>query len=250
MPETSRHQALVPQKLAPGKEGRPIELLANFYKITTNAEGTVFHYDLEITRIRKAKDAELDLSSLKVSETPILDKSSSSPSSSDKSAEGSGEFKVKSKEAERSDRFTAKFADQVIKQLLTTSPTFNGVRYVHDNMKNLFTMKMIDLNNQRQATFAVVVDIDGRPCDFNVRVKLVDNIAVKEVIDYYMRKKEDLSERVVSVYEILLRFIMGKDYVTFQRKLFDLESITGSPKVSFIFVYLFSNILPHLCRSN
>lgn len=260
MPETVRHQQLVTQKMAAGKEGRPIELLANFYKITTRGDVAVIHYDLDIVRNRPPKgagapgssggggggDSPPDVSGLNISGGG---KSSSDSPSTDTSGEvnvgepttGAGGGAAPGGDAAgaggaapstSSDRFVMRFASQVISKMIADNETFAGVRLVHDGQKNLYTTRMLDFKGQPSVKFAVQIDIDGHPADFNVRVRMVENVPVKEVIEYYTKKKADLSERVISIYEHVLRFIMGKDYAAFQRKLFDMGTISSSPKVT------------------
>src|SRR5699024_9908135 len=69
------------------------------------------------------------------------------------------------------------------------------------------------------------------PTDFSVKVTLVERVPLNEVIEYYTRRKKDLCERTISVFEIIFKFIMGQNYEIFQRKLFDLNTTTSSPKV-------------------
>src|SRR5699024_9052003 len=55
MVPTTKHNPLIQQKMQHGKEGRPVELVANFYKFATS-DVTIFHYDVDISKERRNGD--------------------------------------------------------------------------------------------------------------------------------------------------------------------------------------------------
>ncbi|KAH9393323.1 argonaute 5 [Tyrophagus putrescentiae] len=223
MPTTICPENKITQELAHGSEGRPIELMANFYKLTVSGDRSIYHYDIDVSREKKEPavyESDFSLSDFDHSDSFSLSSSSSS------------DFEGAVNPNPNNERFLAKFVSQVIEKMLAKNETFTGVRHAHDGVKNLYTTTPYNFNGHNGIELAVRLNIDGeRPEDFKVKVKLVEKVPVSEVIEYYARKKNDLSERVISLFEIFLRFIMGKHYVTFQRKLFDLNSITSSPQV-------------------
>ncbi|XP_017478369.1 PREDICTED: protein argonaute-2-like, partial [Rhagoletis zephyria] len=198
MPLTSNHQNLVVQKLVAGTEGHPIQLLANYYKLNVLENSFVYHYDIDISRERQENACDSDSCIIHFSDT----NSNKDP-----------------------------FANQVISKMLSENNIFIGVRHVHDGLKNLYTTQPFNFPHHNVMNLDVKIIVDKQPVKFTVRVKLVERITLKEIIEFYTSKRNDLNKRVLSVFETILRFIMGKHYVTFQRKFFDLTSITSSPRV-------------------
>lgn len=234
MPSTSSHQSLVTQELTPGTEGQPIELLANFYKLTTPNKCFIYHYDLAVERPRIPGVVE-EMSKLKLDSQSSKFPPSNTPSSSSPSSDSDSDDSTTSK---KRDLLVARYAGEVIKKMLSESPVFSSVPHAHDGEKNLYTTTELNLNGRRSAEFPVHLLIDNQLKDFTVRTKLVGRVQSNEIIEFYTKKRNDLSDHVVSVFEVILRFIMGKNYVTFQRKLFDLNTITRSPNVSVVLLLI------------
>ncbi len=211
MPLTSNHQNLVVQKLVAGTEGHPIQLLANYYKLNVLENSFVYHYDIDISRERQENACDSDSCIIHFSDT----NSNKDP-----------------------------FANQVISKMLSENNIFIGVCHVHDGLKNLYTTQPFNFPHHNVMNLDVKIIVDKQPVKFTVRVKLVERITLKEIIEFYTSKRNDLNKRVLSVFETILRFIMGKHYVTFQRKFFDLTSITSSPRVRLYLSFYTLHIFP------
>jgi hypothetical protein len=177
----------------------------------------VFHYDIDISKEKRAGNG-----------TPSNegDRKPGSPTGSHHS-DDSNEM------ATNLERFIKKFAPKIVEKFIEDQKAtlFQGARYVYDGFKNLYTVKYLDMKGQNQLTFKTQIEVDGRPADFIVKLKLADKMDMKEVVDYYQHRKEDLSERALSIYEIVFRFIMGNHYETFQRKFFDLSTASSARNV-------------------
>lgn len=63
------------------------------------------------------------------------------------------------------------------------------VPFAHDGSKNFYTTSAFSFQKGNRETFEVRFPIKGRwPLDFIIKVKLVDRVPAKEVIDCYLKK--------------------------------------------------------------
>ncbi|KAJ6216351.1 hypothetical protein RDWZM_007508 [Blomia tropicalis] len=201
MPETAKFKSLQCQPHNQGKEGRAIELVSNFYKIDSSSVVTL-HYDIQITPGKESSDRT----------------SSDHPSNPSSLSD-----EVRNANLER---FIKKFAPKIFELLtVTKSDLFKDVTYCYDGYRNFFTTKLLNFNGKQSYNAKVQVQIDNRPKDFDVKLTFVDRINMQEVTDFYNGKATEISERVISIYEILLRSIMSKDYAVFQRKFYDMSTL-------------------------
>ena len=53
MPTTISPENKITQELSHGSEGRPIELLANFYRLAVSGDRSIYHYDIDVSREKK-----------------------------------------------------------------------------------------------------------------------------------------------------------------------------------------------------
>ena len=227
MPQTVQLPILVPQKLPHGTEGRPVELIANFYHFTTS-DIAVVHYDIDITKDKKfVKSGNGNGNGNGSNGNGNGNGNGQSPTGSSNTSSTSSDEMTTNLE-----RFIKKFSPKIVDKFVADNPAlFQTVRHVYDGGKNLYTTKLLDFRTKHDYHTKIELQIDNRPANFNVKLKMVDRIGVSEVLDYYSKKKDTLSERAVSIYEIIFRFIMGKNYEVFQRKFFDLSTTLSSPKV-------------------
>lgn len=220
MPESVEHKQLVKQPLAAGFEGQPIDLIGNFYRIINpTADVSVYHYDVDIGKFRpprRPRDGDMAAGPAKESDElqqrPLSD-----------------EMKL------AQERFIKKFSDKIVEKVVADNANiFKDVPYVYDGFKNLYTTKLLELNSDTVA-LTVEMDIDNRPANFKVILRQVDKVSLAEAKDYYENKSgaKVISERVLAVYDIIFRFVVGKSYEQYQRKFFDTSEtgIQGSNKV-------------------
>ena len=215
---------MVEQQLKHGNNGRPVELIANFFKFNISSI-TVFHYDIDIKKEEKDRSsASTSSKSGGSGSSPTENKSGSSSDSS--SDTGSEEMNT------NLDRFIKKFSPLVVQQFIVKNKNmFQLVRYVYDGFRNLYTVKPLDFDNKKKFVQKVQISVDGRSSDFVITLKLVEKVDSSQVIDYYKQLDLSVSDRAISVYEIFFRFLMGQKYELFQRKFFDISTSSTSPKV-------------------
>ena len=242
-----------------GTEGRPVELVANFYKFTTEPNMSVFFYDVNIKRKEKEKNKSDKGSGdeKKESGESSGNNNGSGPSSGSGNGNGSGEGSGNGNgddvisssststptdshhshsgtaDSTNLERFIKKFSPQIVEKLVAENEQFRGVPWVFDGQKNLYTKKKLNFGGHKRMQFQVQLDMGmgRRPADFDVKMKLVECIAIKEVFEYYAKTKDNLSDRAISIYETVFRFIMGKEFETFQRKFFDMPTVQNVPRV-------------------
>lgn len=209
MPPSEMNKQLVKQQLEPGIEGVPIELIGNFYRILTS-EMMVHQYDVKIVKLR---DARKNPDGSVISAQPMED--------------------LPEERQAAQERFIKKFADLTLTQFIKENDSiFSNVPHVFDGYKNLFTTRVLVFeNHQDEMTKNVRVDIEGRPATFSLTLKRVETVTLSEAIDFYQNQSQTpISNHVISVYDIIFRQIIGKEYTQHQRKFFDLKKAQQSNK--------------------
>ncbi|KAJ6219071.1 hypothetical protein RDWZM_004883 [Blomia tropicalis] len=186
MPESVNHESLTKYTNNSGSEGRTIDLLCNHYKVTTT-DKVIFHYDINMS-IRKNQTKEnKDIRS-------------------------------------RSDSLSSSESDEE-NNTLNKPEIFKNIPYCYDGGNNLYTTRLIDFKGDLKLKEIIPISVNNRTIDFKVKITNVDQISLKEVEDYYRRKQSNLPQKIVSIYEILIDFIVGKQFSVFQRKFYDLSKI-------------------------
>ena len=233
MPTSCLQKALIKNPLKYGTEGQTIDLVSNFYKINTS-DVVVFHYDIDI-RKEKPKSNKGDIKEEEKrqlesdKDDPITTTESTSPTPSSGSNNSSDEV------SNNLDRFIKKFSPEIVGQFIhDQGKLFNNVHYVYDKQKNLYTVKMLDFDKKKYFEDKVVIKVDNRYTEFIVKIKLVERNSLNDVLEFYSGIKNDLSERIVSIFEIIFRFVINKNYESFQRKFFDLQTIKVSRNVNLV----------------
>lgn len=224
MIDSRENAPLLSQKMSHGTEGVPIALVSNFYPIH-HQKLLVYHYD---TAIAKVTHQTADLTS-----------------EGDQPKKGEDQLSEAKKLSQ--ERYIKKFADTILAKCLAVFPDiFSNVPYVYDGWKNLYTTRRF--NFEGQLTVQVKVHIEGRLCAFSVRLSLVASVSLDEAVAYYSgQTKVPISERVISVFETIFKFVIGKSYGSYQRKFFDLENAQRTPKVKLVdFVQGFINAVSFL----
>ncbi|KAJ6224924.1 hypothetical protein RDWZM_003469 [Blomia tropicalis] len=205
MPEPKPFTQLVKQKLTHGTRGEPIELISNFYNFL-HADRLIHHYSVNIKKIFIPRHENTKSSG---DETFVLDE------------------EKKTAQMKFIKRFAEKIFDSFVKE---NSKVFGGITYVYDGYANLYTTKELD---QLDDNYNLKVNIEGRIGNFLIDLKCVRTISLSEVENYYRGKsgQVSISEEVLSIFEIIFRFIYKKEFAINQRKFFDLSQIIHEPKV-------------------
>ena len=106
---------------------------------------------------------------------------------------------------------------------------------MYDGLKNLYSTKPLKFSSddkKKEFTKNVNVDIDGKSVCFMIIFNLADSVSMRDAVDYYEGKTtKPISERIISIFEIIFRSVIGKSYTPYQRKFFDLDQVQKSPKV-------------------
>lgn len=212
----AQHPTLVPQKLGHGTVGRPVNLVANFYKLNIS-DVEIFHYDVEITKFQVNPQPE----------KPAFVKSVPPPSPDNSDSTGSSE------KTPTAEKFIRLFSPLILKKVLDEKKDmFKDVAFVFDGYKSLYTTRQLVLDAvlSGKPGYKVTITIDGRPKDFSFRLRLVERVAVREVLDYYAGKGNTVGERTLSAYEVALNYIFGLNYENFRRSHYDIDTAEKSPK--------------------
>lgn len=200
--------------MTPGTIGRQVQLLANYYKITT-ADVVVVHYDVEITKAENERFAK------KAPPAGGKPKTEAEAAAAAEEAEEANKAFV---------RFLARCSNDIIKALVAANQAIfsKDLQYVWDGQRNLYTTKLLKLSGgggDEQVFNNLKVDIPGgRPGFFKLKVKRVDRVDLSEVTSFYNKKTGDISERVLSIFEMVFRFMCTGPYESYQRKFFDMST--------------------------
>ena len=174
-------------------------MVGNFYRLI-HEEITVHQYDVDIVKLRK----------------PIIGPGGAELPSTDT---------LPDDRRAAQERFIKKFAEKILVEFIKASnDIFQDTPYVFDGYKQLYTTRILHFDDEKNDySKKVEVDIDGRVSSFMLTIKRVDTVSLNEALDFYNNKSTlNISEKVISVFEVILRFVIGKGYTPHQRKFFDL----------------------------
>ena len=178
------------QLLVPGKEGREIQLISNFYKMDIKPL-LVYHYDVDIQVDKRSQIGE-------GGDTPST---SSLP-----------------------EAFLKKFFNVIMDEVVRKNPIeFKNVRFITDQSKNLYTIRKLPLKCDE--LFAnIEVEIEGRKRNFKVKLQLAADINLSKVFDFYNKKSNEVGEKVLNILTLFFNNIAKQKYSEFQRKFFDADN--------------------------
>lgn len=188
-----------------GKDGQPIDLVGNFYKILLKSL-VFYHYDLGITfdkQITNLRNLEL------------IDPTSELSSANAKDQ-----------------KFIRRFAEDIFKKFIDQNRSYftRDVAFVFDGFKNVYTMIKINMPGKMLRN-KVDLSIDGRVRNFIVKLELVDTIDSSVVEQFYDKKMDvEIEQKVITAYEIFFKHLMAEQYEQFQRKFFDLDTAGGGQR--------------------
>ncbi len=206
--ETLLLETIVSQQMTPGTIGRQAQLLANYYKITT-ADVVVVHYDVEITK------AESDQFAKKA------------PAGPSKNETETAVVETKKTKNKAFVRFFSGYSNDIIKALITANQAiFKDLLYVWDGQRNLFTTRLLNLSGGGEQVFNnLKVEIPGgRPSFFKLKVKLVSRVDLSEMTSFYDMKTGEINNRVLSIFEIVFRFMCTGPFESRRQKFFDINT--------------------------
>lgn len=246
MPESVENKQLLHQQMACGTEGTSVELISNFYQIM-HSDIKVYHYDCEIVKVRVPREprnsGEPSSPPDGIKRSPDSGLGCGGDSKKEQPQEGQPQ-ELSDDRKMAQERFIKKFADKILDDFACAHPNlFEDAAHVYDGWKNVYTTKLLNFGTGHQITEKVDVNIDQKMATFKVTLKLVDRISMSEALEYYNGKaKSAISERIISVFEAILRYVMSKSYSSYQRKFFDLRQVERSPKAALVdFVQGFIN---------
>ncbi|KAJ6225576.1 hypothetical protein RDWZM_004121 [Blomia tropicalis] len=206
-----------------GTNGRPINLVSNFYKLSIT-ETTIYHYDVNI----QYESKNVDVKNLPEIETLTLkEKKESDSDRSDSPLPNDSEEVVNSVQ-----RLIQRHATEIFNQFVSENEQyFQRMNYVFDGSRNLYVTEELGLPTERK-TFQtkLTMRIENRPASFCIKLRMVEMISTKDIHDFYSGSESSISERSISIYEIIFRSIMAKNYELFQRKFFDLSTAQSSAR--------------------
>ncbi|KAH9398919.1 argonaute 5 [Tyrophagus putrescentiae] len=185
-----------------------VQLLANYYKITT-ADVVVVHYDVEITK------AESDQFAKKA------------PAGPSKNETETAVVEAKKTKNKAFVRFFSGYSNDIIKALITANQAiFKDLLYVWDGQRNLFTTRLLNLSGGDEQVFNnLKVEIPGgRPSFFKLKVKRVSRVDLSEMTSFYDMKTGEINNRVLSIFEIVFRFMCTGPFESHRQKFFDINT--------------------------
>ena len=201
MPESVQHDRLVNQAMKSGTNGSPVELIANFFRLETTGLD-VLHYDIEIKKARR---------------NDVSSSSSTSELSAPQPMTSGAEF------------FIRKFTPKILEHFFASNPDISqNVPFVHDGARNMYAAKKLNLPAM---PVTLSINIDGRVSEFTVKLTQVGQVNLSEVDHYYGKQVANISENVFAVYDLILRFVIGKFYTSYQHSFYDLSQKQHSPNV-------------------
>lgn len=212
MPDSVSHDQLVKQSLPSGSEGRPVELLSNFFKINTSGT-TVYQYAIEL---KKVVFKTSDKDSGNISEYQIAP------------VQKGLEMFIK--------KASSEIIDQYFKQ---NSQAFFDNSFVHDGSQKVFSTYELNLSNVADVqTF----NIGKRPTRFLIILTLTSLVDLKELENYYKdgSNARTISPSIVPVYEQVFRSVIEKKYTPHQSSFYCLEKRERTASEAFQFVHGFS----------
>ncbi|XP_017494677.1 PREDICTED: protein argonaute-2-like, partial [Rhagoletis zephyria] len=213
MAESVLHEQLVRQGLGSGSEGRPVELLSNFFKITTNGK-VVYHYSIGLQKMAyRPEDPK------------------------------SGDIKqyVLAPLQPGLEVFIRKCSAEILGAYFQqNAEVFGRTPFVHDGAQKLYSTRPLDLKDVPQVqTFTV----GGREARFAVTISLVGEIDLRELDNYYAAggKAKTLSPAIIPVYEQVFRFLIEQQFTAYQSSFYDpLQRERSKSSRAFEFVCGFS----------
>ncbi|KAH9403618.1 hypothetical protein TYRP_014803 [Tyrophagus putrescentiae] len=212
MPESVFHEQLVEQGLGSGSEGRPVEILSNFFKIITDGK-VIYHYSIDLKKMAYSPDDPMSGSIEQYVLAPV---------------QKGLEIFIK--------KASAEILNMYFKQ---NSEVFGRTPFVHDGTQKLYSTRLLDLQHVPQVqTFT----IGGREIRFAVVLSLAAVIDLKELDNYYASggNVKTLSPSIVPVYEQLFRFVIEKQFTAHQSSFYDLLQRERTSSRAFEFVRGFS----------
>ncbi len=191
MCETPVDRSTQIQKHPKGKDGTPIELIANMFPLLVGI-ANCFHYDIEIKLAQ--------------------DNSGSAP------VAGLREKKMR--------RLAQKENRQVIEKLANEwTDVFGGRKYVFDGQKNIYTGEKLTITDGQQVSHQVVIELDGfLEKTYEVFIKFANNVNISLLDDFFDGKlknaKFDDFQQVLQVLEITLGYIPQQSRIPIGRCLY------------------------------
>lgn len=135
-------------------------------------------------------------------------------------------------------RFLTRSSSFIIEELVKTNPAiFKDLQYLWDGQRNFYTTKQINLKGEEQV-FTVNVNFPhGKPGAFMLKIMRVDRVDLSQVKSFYDKNTGDISERVMSIFDLVFRFMCTGSYVGHQRKFYDMatrQSMYKAPFADFV----------------
>lgn len=201
MPESESHAVLCKQLMGSGTEGQNVELVSNFFKISSKAV-LVYQYSVTIKQEQQQEQKP-------------------------KNAENSGKPFVSKFSA-----FLKKVSPEIIDKFIKQNPAvFEGDDFglITDGAQTIYSTAKLNLELLPEVS---EIELNGRMNRFDICVSLVSTIDLGEVNRYYTAKKgnnppnkaqETVSTKVLPVYEQLFRYLVEKRFTPHQRNYYDLH---------------------------
>ena len=143
-------------------------------------------------------------------------------------------------------RFLTRSSSFIIEELVKTNPAiFKDLQYLWDGQRNFYTTKQINLKGEEQV-FTVNVNFPhGKPGAFMLKIMRVDRVDLSQVKSFYDKNTGDISERVMSIFDLVFRFMCTGSYVGHQRKFYDMATRQSMCKVSQLSSYFILSAIVH-----
>ncbi|KAH7638733.1 argonaute 5 [Dermatophagoides farinae] len=125
---------------------------------------------------------------------------------------------------EQNEKFLKKYARSLLPEWTKKNgQIFEKINYIYDGWKNLYTVQELHLNQGfiEELTY----EIDARKRAFEIKIKLVDKISLRPLMDYYAKKTSKVEPKIFSVLDVLFNNISEISFTYYQRKFFDTNSV-------------------------
>lgn len=244
MPLAIAHQAIVPQKLAHGLAGTPIDLIANYYKFDF-CDHLVYQYHVTITTEQQLRATSKDQEEIDLL-TKTLEKTSI------------GEEEIGSGKRSGYDHFLRRFGSAIMRQFMADygdrlfEEDQSAQCTVFDGSKALYSLRKLSLPPSEQAPVTVVLDEENQELPkkqqtFTVKLVPVGTLNLGDAFDFYEGKRSSVPPPVMHLLQRLFRVLISQSYTAVQTgqltKYVDLKALISSGNVSKLFIsfLLFQN---------
>src|SRR5699024_11523616 len=92
----------------------------------------------------------------------------------------------------------------------------------------LYATKVLNLPTDPEEQ---AIDIAGRVSYFTIKLTRVAQVNLSQVEHYYEKKVSAIEQSVITVYDLVLRFVMQKFYTAYQGNFYDLDKRQHSAKI-------------------